>query len=614
MTIADEIKQKADIVETMSHYGVKLERMGRNLKALCPFHSEKHGSFLVFPDQQRWHCFGACATGGDVISFVMKREGVDFGQAIGILAERTGVKLSSAGAQEEALRDRLFKINASAADFFHRSLTASPSGEKAKSYLFKRGLTDSSISAFQLGFSPDSWDALKANLLSLGYPEKELIDAGLVIERDGGGTYDRFRNRLIFPIRDIQGRINGFGGRALDDSNPKYLNSPQSAVFDKSSILYGINLARSFLKTEDRAVIVEGYMDVIMAHQHGFQNVVASMGTALTDRQMNILKKLTRRMALALDSDAAGAEATLRGIHVIDNALDEENEARGGNITHSGAESELSIVVLPPGKDPDEVILEDASAWRTLIDTALPAMDYVISIASSRVDLKQLQGRISLVNQVLPSISAIREPVKRAHYLQKLAHMSNASPQDLLQRVSEMKAAKAKHPKHTGADTRTVLELPFKRDSGIQEFCLAYLLQNPELKPHCEDLRLDYFPDSAMREIADQWLRSSDTVSMRKDLNPALADTLEMLLAKTLPPTNPGQKQHVLLDCIHKLRESYLRDRQAREADSLKDMDSAETGSDLKRLEQHGNAVPQQLHEVFRQPRGKQRLRHPRAP
>ena len=235
MSVIDEVKQRLDIVELVSEY-VSLQKSGRNFKALCPFHAEKHPSFFVFPERQSWHCFGACGTGGDIFSFTMKKEGLDFGQALRLLAEKAGVTLVAPSSVEKGAeaekRDRLFRIHEAAAEYYHYLLLNASAGKTARDYIAQRGLSSQTIKNFQLGFSPEGWEALEQYLVGKGYEEAELVAAGLVLERDGGGSYDRFRNRLMFPIRDVQGNVLGFGARALDESLPKYLNSPQTLIFD----------------------------------------------------------------------------------------------------------------------------------------------------------------------------------------------------------------------------------------------------------------------------------------------------------------------------------------------------------------------------------------------
>jgi len=288
MSVIREVKQRIDVMELVSEY-VTLQKAGRNYKGLCPFHSEKHASFFVSPEQQTWHCFGACGTGGDIFSFVMKKEGVEFGEALRLLAEKAGISLRPREGRDRAAAEEseeLFAINEAAAEYYHHLLLSAKAGEAARSYLARRGMTPEIVKEFRLGCSPESWDAMKNYLIGKGYSERKIAQAGLVVEKEGGGSYDRFRNRLMFPICDVRGRITGFGARALDDSLPKYMNSPQTAVFDKSSILYGIDKAKSAIRKKDSVIIVEGYTDVMTAYQNGWQNVVGSMGTSLTEKQV----------------------------------------------------------------------------------------------------------------------------------------------------------------------------------------------------------------------------------------------------------------------------------------------------------------------------------------
>src|SRR4030042_1111967 len=375
MSVIDDVKQRLDIVHVVSEY-TELQKSGRNYKASCPFHSEKTPSFFVFPERQSWHCFGACGTGGDVFSFIMKKEGVDFGQALQLLANKAGVPLVAPTTPERQTqnkeRERLFEINEATAEYYHHVLQSSSKGETARGYVAQRGLSAETTANFQLGFAPEGWDTLKQYLKGKGYGEAELLAAGLLVEKDDRNNYDRFRNRLIFPIRNIQGKVIGFGGRALDDSLPKYLNSPQTPVFDKSSSLYGIDRAKTAIRQNDLAIITEGYMDVLTAHQYGYTNVVASMGTAMTDKQLTILKGLTRNLILALDADAAGEEAVSRSGEMVDKMLPVPPEFYGWVKYEDAHNAEVKILILPQGKDPDEVIMGNASQWQKLITDAKP--------------------------------------------------------------------------------------------------------------------------------------------------------------------------------------------------------------------------------------------------
>src|SRR4030065_1343657 len=406
MSVITEVKQRLDIVEFISEY-VTLQKAGRNFKGLCPFHTEKHPSFFVFPEQQSWHCFGACGTGGDIFSFIMKREGIDFGQALRILAQRGGVTLGSHEAPskaEDEKRERLFQSNEAAAEYYYHILSATRAGATARDYLTKRKVMPGTIKECRVGFSPDAWETIKNYLLGKGYTEKELVETGLVIEKEGGGSYDRFRNRLIFPICDIQGRVAGLGARGLGDSLPKYINSPQTPIFDKSNSLYGIDKAKSVIKKEESGLIVEGYMDVLTAHQHDWQNVVGSMGTSLTEKQVEGIKRLTNNITLALDADIAGEDATLRGKAIL---------------AYSNAEA--NVILLPPGKDPDEVVGEDLPLWQKLVEEAMPIMDFAFQSVIGKVDINKARGKSLAVQKLLPSIHEIKDPAQRFHYVEKLA-------------------------------------------------------------------------------------------------------------------------------------------------------------------------------------------------
>ena len=371
MSITDEIKARLDIVEVISNY-VPLKKAGRNYKGLCPFHSEKTPSFVVFPDGQSWHCFGACSTGGDLFTFIMKRENLDFGEALEQLAAKAGVELkplSDAVSADEQHLDRLRQILADAGLYFNYLLNKAGEAEIARSYLEARGLLPSTWEGWQLGYALDSWDALRDHLAGKGYSLAEIEESGLIIQREDDGQrasyYDRFRGRLMIPIRDWRGRTIGFGARLLredpDRPQPKYINSPQTPLFDKSGALYGLDMARKAIRDANLAVIVEGYMDVLMSHQVGVTHVVAGMGTALTEAQMLLLKRYTSNITLALDPDAAGDHATLRGLETARQTLDRQWEPvvspTGLVRQESRLKARVQIATLPGGLDPDELAL-----------------------------------------------------------------------------------------------------------------------------------------------------------------------------------------------------------------------------------------------------------------
>ena len=583
MSVIDEVKQRIDIVEVVSQY-VSLTKSGRTFRALCPFHSEKHPSFFVYPERQSWHCFGACNTGGDVFSFIMKKEGVDFGEALRLMAQRAGVSLPSRF-EPSAKRDekeRLYQVNEAVAQYFHDLLLSSQAGEKARSYVASRGLSLETITSFQLGFSPNSWEALKQYLMERGYTESELLAAGLVIETEAGGTHDRFRNRLMFPICDIRGHITGFGARALDDLLPKYLNSPQTPIFDKSSSLYGINLATAAIRQQNMVVIVEGYMDVITAHQNGFNNVIASMGTSVTEKQVSAVKRLTKNVALALDADAAGEEAMLRAVG-YENTLD----------------AEVKVIILPRGKDPDDVIKEDAKIWQNLLEEALPIVDYTFNMVTSKLDLTTAKDKSLAVDKLLPIIAEIKDPVRQAHYLQKLARLVNVTERKL---EAALKGKRPGPSRRRGEEPKREAITQALRpvfSSPIEEYCLALLLQHPELKGCCQHPSPEYFQNSENREIFVAWQQASDLSSLKDELDTAIWEHLDDLITRSLPPNQIEQKY---ANCVLRLREGFLRSLETkREAALALEAELGGTAAELAKLEEQGIEVSLQLGEVFTQ-------------
>ncbi|MBI2288688.1 MAG: DNA primase, partial [Chloroflexi bacterium] len=560
-----------------------LTKAGRTFRALCPFHSEKHPSFFVYPEQQSWHCFGACNIGGDVFSFVMKKQDIDFAETLRLLAQRAGVTIPSKFEKDTGKdeKERLYQINEAASQYFHNLLLNSPAGEKARNYLASRGLTPKTITDFQLGFSLDSWEALKQYLLKKSYSENELIEASLIIATEERKTHDRFRNRLMFPINDARGRVTGFGARVLDDSLPKYFNSSQTPTFDKSSSLYGINLATATIKQLNQAVIVEGYMDVIIPHQYGFNNVVAAMGTSITEKQMSALKRLTRNMVLALDADNAGEEAMLRCVD-YENSLD----------------AEVKVVILPGGKDPDEVIKEDARSWQRLLDEALPVIDYTFNMVASKLDLTTARDKSLAREQLLPIIARIKDSTRQDHYLTKLARLTGTSYRNLETTLSQIKTKPGAPKPRAEAMKRALLPL---RSNPLEEYCLALLLQHPELKDR-KDILPEYFENSENREIFVAWQQTDnpDTIGALKDkLDTAIREHLESLINKNMPV---NQTELRYADCVLNLRKKFFQNLEAKKAEVLAlEAEVGGSGADLDRLKEQGIEPSIQLREVFAQ-------------
>jgi DNA primase len=489
MGAADEVKKRIDIVEFISGY-TPLKKAGRTYKGLCPFHAEKTPSFVVFPDTQTWHCFGACGTGGDVFTFFMQREGLDFSEALRELAQRAGVSLAPPTSETQAAdrrRERLLDIHSAAAQYFHHLLRQSKEGAVAREYLAGRGINAETVERFQLGYALDAWEGLKSHLAGRGYTQDDLVAAGLLVKKEEtGSTYDRFRNRLIIPIRDVQGRVIAFGARALNPNDvPKYLNSPQTPLFDKGETLFGLDMAKKAIRDADRAVIVEGYMDVLSAHQHGNANVVAGMGTALTEAQLKLLKRFTKSFVLALDADTAGDTATLRGINLAREALDRQAvpvPTAQGLIRFEGRlDAEIRIATLPPGRDPDDILRETPEQWPTIIASALPVVDFYLRVVSAQYDLTSARGKSELVREVLPLLREIGDPVERAHYVGQLARLVKVEERLLMAELGDGPKSPASSPRPPGVPAGRVQHPPAGPKHGLarEEYLLATILGQP---------------------------------------------------------------------------------------------------------------------------------------
>lgn len=585
MTALDDIKRRLNIVDVVSDY-VALKKAGRNFKAVCPFHSEKTPSFYVFPDKQSWHCFGACATGGDAIGFVMKRENLSFNEALERLARRTGVDLSRANDSGKAnLEKRLRALNEDAGEFFHSLLLNSPAAESVRKYAAKRGITPESLKAFGVGWAPDGFNMLLSHLERRGYESREIVSAGLALVGEQGSVRDRFRNRLMFTIRDDRGRIVGFGGRALDpDDEPKYMNSPQTAIFDKSSVLYAIDHARESIRETSQVVIVEGYMDALIAHQEGFHNVVASMGTALTDIQVGILKPLASNFVMALDPDAAGDEGNLRGLGTL---LTVFAKSQAGQKTQSllstdAAERSISVMNMPRGKDPDEIILSSRDEWAKLVAAASPLLDYLLESLSKRFDLKTDHGKNSFLERLLPVV-ARTGMVTRERYLQKLSLLVGMDERVLRDyAINSMRTSgKNKVEVETTAAVSRFLSV-----EPLEEHLLHMLILHPELRDSARSISLETLNLAEHREILQAILEhpSEDDTAFQLDGVPS--EIVHNLMNKPSIPSTISERRWEFQTLVGRLEDSRLLDLKKREAEMFEALqDAPEEERELLRVQ-----------------------------
>ncbi len=502
MTVTEEIKQRLDIVELIGSSGVQLRKAGRNFTGFCPFHpNARTPAFYVFPDTQSYYCF-SCHKSGDAFTFVMERQGLEFGDALKDLAARAGVQLPERTSalrdtqeQENALHAKLRQINEDAAVYWNHLLRNTARGELGRSYVAKRGLNETSIESWQLGYAPDDWTDLLRHLTDRkGHTAEEIEQAGLIIKRESGGYYDRFRNRLMFPIRDLKGAIVGFGGRTLGDDHAKYMNTPETPIFHKSSLLFGLHQARDGVRSAESAVIVEGYLDVITAHQAGFTNVVAPMGTALTGEQVQAVRKLlgsTGAIYLALDADAAGVRAAEKGLESILQSGEPQLVQLGQFVQGWEVDFDLpvKIIQLPAGKDPDDVIRTDPRQWNELVRSALPVVDFFFELYTRGLDLSNPDHQQQALRKLAPVVASIKDFAKRAVYESRLADVLRM-PFTLIQ-ASVLEVGRQARQRRPGAapaaPVRPTLPARSVDPYAHEDQLLSLLLRFPQVRERVED-------------------------------------------------------------------------------------------------------------------------------
>ena len=624
----DEIKRRLDIVDFIGE-SVQLKRAGRSFKGLCPFHAEKTPSFHVSPERQSWYCFGE-SEGGDVFSFVQKRDGVGFAEALRVLADRAGVELQERQRPDPTVRerkDRLTEILESTA-LFYRGLLQSEAGAHARAYLAERGVTRESIERFGLGYAEPTGRALERHLVKAGYGVDEAVEAGALGRSDDGGrTYDRFRDRVVFPIRDAEGHAIGFGGRALKpDQQPKYLNSPQSELFDKGANLYALDHARAAIRETGRTIVVEGYMDALIPHQAGFRNVVATLGTALTERHVQVLRNLAREIVLCLDSDLAGLRAAQRGSNVAHDgtadeavridlgALNRWERPRRRDQAQAAIFLErrtlLKVMTLQGGKDPDEVIRQDPSEWTRAVEAALPVIDFVLANLGTIFDLTSTEGRREAARAAVGLIYDVADPIDRDRHLQRLAAVIGTQV-DVLHEFARRNirlvpprseaegapyaAPSEPRPAPAGSSapaTSTVHERSY--EDRLEDLVIALRIRAPEDGPWPEPTD---FEDAAHRALLEQlraifpWPDAATALDqLRREAGDGLGDVVERVAAvdqrnERVDPKDLLRELRVRSLELRKLR--LFRQHQALDSvlrEEVGDMSTAERGEYHERL------------------------------
>lgn len=480
MDDVEAIKQKINIVDLISEY-LPLKKAGVNFKTLCPFHNEKTASFVVSPERQIWHCF-SCQKGGDMFTFLIEKEGMEFKEALEMLAKKAGVTLQKRSDDKKDFRDRLFEINLKAQEFFHYILTKHDLGKKALEYLKGRGINQETIEQFGVGYAPNSWESLTKFLLKRGFTHQEIIDSGLGVASKSG-SYDRFRGRITFPLIDGKGKLRGFSGRVLLPAEPKYINTPQTAIFDKSNFLFGLNLAKTEIRNKKEAILVEGEMDVILPFQAGFKNIVASKGTALTEGQIDLIQKYTQNLSLGFDMDLAGDSACRRGIEIADKAgLD------------------IKVIQLEGGKDAAELVKADPAFFQKSIDSAMPIYDYYLLSTAKRYNTKNPSDLKKVGEELIPVWAKITDDLVRERYIQRLSAYLKTDEKIIREAVEKERSFKPNN-------YPSVFQKPSVKDNVVpsksrrellEEYLIALLLHPPK-----DDNFVPSFPETLF--LAEKW-------------------------------------------------------------------------------------------------------------
>ena len=450
--IIDDVRQSNDIVDVISQY-VRLKRSGRNYFGLCPFHNEKSPSFSVSPEKQIFHCFG-CGVGGNVFTFLTKIEGINFVEAVQLLAERANIQLptleNNVDSAKEALKAKVYKVNEFTAKYYHENLYR-PESKMAQEYIKKRKLSNETLKAFQIGFS-GKFDELYKELKKQGFEEREILESGLVNKNERGQYIDRYRNRLMFPICDARGRVIAFGGRVLDDSKPKYINSPENIVYSKGRHLYGLNVAKKY-DIKKRLLIVEGYMDVVSLHQRDIHNVVASLGTALTQQQGYLLRNNTEQIILSYDSDEAGQTAKVRAMEILQNMG-----------------CDIRVLQMEGAKDPDEYVIKYGNArFQNLVDKAISVIEFKVKILRQSLNLESTNDKIKFLNEIAKLISKIDNSMEREVYIEKIAKEYDVSKEAIYAEVNKLTYRESKDEKLLSKPKPVVRHIEKKETDNVSE-------------------------------------------------------------------------------------------------------------------------------------------------
>ena len=585
----DEIKQRLDIVEVISGY-IRLTKAGRNYKANCPFHAEKTPSFFVTPERQMWHCFG-CGIGGSIFDFVMQMEGLEFGDALRILARRAGVELKKIDPQLITQRTRLYDICELAARFFEKQLESSQAGLQTQKYLKERGLKASAINKWRLGYSPDKWRSLTDFLQSRGYREEEIVNCGLAIKKeDDQNIYDRFRNRIIFPIFDLSGLVIGFSGRIFDPDKKipdtaKYINTSNTLLYDKSLVLYGLDKAKLEIKKKNLCILVEGQMDLLMAHQAGFANTIATSGTALTFQHLKIIKRYTENLAMAFDMDIAGENATKRGIDLA---------------IQSGLNAK--IISLPQSQDPADIFNSNPQVFEKAMQNSQSIIEFYFASAFSKFNAALVDGKKNIAKIILPILKRIPNKIEQAHWIVELSQKLKTSEKVL---IEEMQKIPVFEEFTDSSAKKQDIYLEANPSLALAQHALAMLLVSPKEVESLKNQPSNIFIHPDLAQIFKKlkncdFKKEFDLKKFQSKLPSHLASQIDylMLRLETLHKEDNFNAQQEISFCLEHLKKQYVQQKLNQLNSDIKEAELKKDTASLKKLTEEFNKLSQQLTAV----------------
>jgi DNA primase len=577
----EEIKNRLDIVQVVGEY-IKLKKAGANYRAICPFHSEKKPSFFVSPARQIWKCFG-CGRGGSVFNFVMEIEGVEFGDALRILARKTGVELKPIRPELKTKRQRLYQICELATKFFEKQLQKGVVGKKAKQYLFDRKISEESIKKWRLGYAPDTWRGLSDFLVSKGFSKDEIQRAGLAIKDEKGHFYDRFRGRIMFPIFDLSSQVVGFTGRVFENGKKrevtaKYLNTPNTLLYDKGRILYGLDKAKVEIRKKGFCILTEGNVDVILSSQEGMGNIVATSGTALTSFQLDILKRYSDKLFLGFDMDVAGETATKRGIDLA--------QQKGFDI---------KVLLMPEGCDPADLISQDVKKWQEVVDKAKGILDFYFETALAHFDKKTPEGKNEISRILLPVIKRIPNKIIRFHWIQRLARELGAREKDI-----ELELDKIKTENRESEEVEVVKQRKTPKQALEDELLLLILSSEMAIK-FLEKEIVDFLSAETVQIISLIQKHGLNFEELEKELSSALFEKVQLLCLEAEVMNKDLNVEEEIGKCLQRIKSLKIKQELKKLSERIKMAEERQDEIKIEKLSKEFKQLSEKLNQLNHQ-------------